>query len=72
LMHFPPSISSEPKLLKRMIFLKNCILNVQGQGQVFDDSISSETATYRNGQEFKLTAAYSTLVGYQNFMGVGY
>ena len=44
----------------------------QGQGQASDDSISSETIVYRSGKEFQLTAAYPTLVGYQNFMGVGY
>ena len=53
-------------------FVREWYTKRPSQGQVSDDSISSETTTYRSGKEFKLTAAYPTLVGYQNFMGVGY
>ena len=53
-------------------FVKEWYTKRPSQGQASDDSISSETVVYRSGKEFQLTAAYPTLVGYQNFMGVGY
>ena len=53
-------------------FVKEWYTKRPSQGQASDDSISFETTVYRPGKEFQLTSAYPTLVGYQNFMGVGY
>ncbi len=53
-------------------FVKKWYTKRPSQVKASNDTTTAATSFYSTLKEFQLTAAYPTLVGYQNFMGVGY